>query len=83
MSPNTFFYLLKIKSYKLWSGYGRERFYERILKIFGFLKSVAQAVQTCHKPLFSISRFKKSRSLPIDRDVRFKNHLFFDRKVRF
>ena len=67
----------------LWSDYGRERFYERILKIFGFLKSVAQAALKCPKPLFSISLFKKSSALPIDRDVRFKNHLFFDRKVRF
>ena len=75
MSPNTFFYL--------WSDYGRERFYERILKIFSFLKSVAQAALKCPKPLFSISLFKKSSALPIDRDVRFKNHLFFDRKVRF
>ena len=47
MSPNTFFYLVKTKNLKLWSDYGRERFYERILKIFGFLKSVAQAAQQC------------------------------------
>ena len=39
----------------LWSDYGRERFYKRILKIFGFLKSAAQAAQQCIKPLFSIS----------------------------
>ena len=49
--------------------YGRERFYERILKIFGVWKSVAQAAQQCPKPLFSISRFKKSSALTIDRNV--------------
>ena len=49
--------------------FGRERFYERILKIFGVLKSVAQAALKCPKPLFSISRFKKSSALTIDRNV--------------
>ena len=43
MTPNTFFYLIKTKNKKLWSDYGRERFYEWVLKIFGFLKSVAMA----------------------------------------
>ena len=39
-------------------GYGRERFYERILKFFGFLKSVAQAAVKCPNHFF-LSRFLK------------------------
>ena len=58
-------------------GYGRERFYERILKFFGFLKSVAQAAVKYPKPLFSISHFKKSSALIIDRNVWFKNLFYF------
>ena len=46
----------------LWSDYGRERFYEQILKIFGFLKSVAQAALKCPKPLFSISSKQKVKN---------------------
>ena len=60
----------------LWSDYGRERFYERILKTFGFLKSVAQAALKCPKPLFSISFFKKIFFLSI-RKSDFKNFWFF------
>ena len=48
---------------------GREQFYERILKIFGFLKSASQTALKCPKPLFSISLFKKSSALTIDRNV--------------
>ena len=40
-----------------------------ILKMFGFLKSVAQAALKCPKPLFSLSLFKKSSALTIDRNV--------------
>ena len=37
------------------SDYGRERWCEWILKIFGFLKSAAQAAQKCPRTLSSIS----------------------------
>ena len=36
------------------------KYYVRILKIFGFLKSAFQAAQQCPKPLFSISLFLDS-----------------------
>ena len=83
MSPNTFFYLVKTKNLKLWSDYGRERWCERILKIFCFLKSVSQAAQKCPKPLFSISLLKKvARYQTIDTSD-LKNYFTFDRKVGF
>ena len=62
MSLNTFFYHVKTKNLKLWSDYGRERFYERILKIFGFLKSGAQAAQKCPRTLSSILSKQKIKN---------------------
>ena len=53
------------------------------LKIFGLLKSVTQAALKCPKPLFSISLFKNSSALQSIEMSDLKNHLFFDRKVRF
>ena len=52
-------------------------------KFFGFLKSVAEAALKCPKPLFSISLFKRSSALTIEKTSYLKNNLFFDREVRF
>ena len=38
---------------------------------------MAQAALKCPKPLFSISLFKKSSALPLDRNVRFKKLFYF------
>ena len=69
MSPGIFLYLVK-KFKKLWSKFGRDWYYERILKIFGFLKSAPQAIQQCPKPLFSISskNFKKYGRIWVESD---------------
>ena len=42
-------------------GYGRERFYERILKIFGFLDLATWAAPKRFSTLSSISLFEKKR----------------------
>ena len=75
--PQAHFFISSKNVSKLWSDYGRDWYYERILKIFSFLESAAQIAQKCTKPFFSISLFKKSDTLTIDRNVWLKFFLIF------